>query len=89
MTERPLRELLSELEQTLRSGTPITPEDRALLSRVRADCEAALAPQPSAAGAPPTLRGNIRDALDRMQAEHPKLSSLLSRTLDTLSDLGV
>ena len=91
MTQRPLHDLLAELESTLRSGGHISPEDRALLERVHVDLEVALASQPPAAGPaePHSLRDNIRAALDRMSAKHPKLSSLLSRTLDTLSDLGV
>ena len=91
MTQRPLQELLAELELTLRSGGKISPEDRALLERVQVDLEVALASQPPAAAPaePHSLRDSVREALDRVQVEHPRLSSLLSRTLDALSDLGV
>jgi Domain of unknown function (DUF4404) len=88
MADRTLRELMTELEATLRSGRAISAEDRALLERTHADLEAALAARPSA---PPTprLRQSMGDALQRLQIEHPRLSGLLSAALEALSDVGV
>ena len=85
---KPLQELLAELDAALRAGSTIDPEDRALLERVHSELELALA-TPRSSATPHTLRESLRDALDRLQAEHPQLSGLLSRTLDTLSDLGI
>ena len=88
MTPRPLHELLHELDSTLRAGAPIPAEDRALLERVQRELALLAAlPQPSAA--PHNLRENLREALQRLQIDHPQLSALVSRTLDTLSDLGI
>ncbi|HKP58400.1 MAG TPA: DUF4404 family protein [Polyangiales bacterium] len=88
MPDKRLHELVVELDQTLRAGGAISAEDRALLERVHRELEATLA-RPSSPQPPPTLRGNLRTALERVQAEHPRLSGLLSATLDALSDLGV
>jgi hypothetical protein len=87
MADRTLRELMTELDATLRSGRAISAEDRALLERTRADLEAALASQPTATT--PRLRQSVGDALQRLQIEHPRLSSLLSAALEALSDVGV
>jgi hypothetical protein len=88
MPAKTVHELLIELESTLRAGEPIRDEDRALLARLHADLQAALAAKPAALP-PHTLRENVREALGRVQADHPNLSNLLRATLDALSDLGV
>jgi hypothetical protein len=87
MADRTLRDLMAELEATLRSGRAISAEDRALLERTHADLEAALAAQPAAPT--PRLRQSMGDALQRLQIEHPRLTGLLSAALDALSDVGV
>jgi hypothetical protein len=87
MADRTLRELMTELDATLRSGRELSAEDRALLERAHAELAAALAAKPVAATA--GLRTSVGDALQRLQIEHPRLSSLLSATLDALSDVGV
>jgi hypothetical protein len=87
MADQKLRELMNELDATLRSGRPISAEDRALLERAHAEVEVALAAKPAAPT--PRLRQSVGDALQRLQIEHPRLSSLLSSALDALSDVGV
>lgn len=78
---------MNELDTTLRSNRALSAEDRVLLERAHAELEVALAATPTAAT--PKLRQSLSDTLQRLQIEHPRLSSLLSATLDTLSDLGV
>lgn len=78
---------MDELDATLRSGRALSADDRALLERAHAELAAALAAQPAAPT--PGLRQSVGDALQRLQVEHPRLSSLLSATLDALSDVGV
>jgi hypothetical protein len=89
MPDKRLQELVVELDKTLRAGGAISAEDRALLERVHRELEITLASRPSSPEPPASLRGNLRTALERVQAEHPRLSGLLSATLDALSDLGV
>jgi hypothetical protein len=86
MADRTLRELMTELDTTLRSGRELSPEDRALLEQARAELETALAAKPTT----PTrqLRQSV-GALERLQIEHPRLSGLLTAALDALSDVGV
>jgi hypothetical protein len=87
MADRPLQELLIELDATLRSGRALSAEDRALLERAHAELEVALAAKPAATT--PGLRQSVGEALQRLQVEHPRLSGLLSAALDALSDVGV
>jgi hypothetical protein len=39
--------------------------------------------------APGSLRRELDDALARAQGDHPQLTGVLSRLLDTLSDIGL
>jgi Domain of unknown function (DUF4404) len=87
MADQKLRELMTELDATLQSGRQISDEDRALLERAHAEVGVALSVKPIAPT--PHLRQSVGDALQRLQIEHPRLSNLLSATLDALSDLGV
>jgi hypothetical protein len=87
MADRTLRELMTELDATLRSGRELSAEDRALLKQAHGELETALAVTPIAPT--PRLRQSVGNALERLQVEHPRLSGLLSAALDALSDVGV
>jgi hypothetical protein len=87
MPAKSLHELLSELEVNLRSGEPISDRDRELLDKLHADLSSAVKAHP--AQPPAHLKPTVRDAIDQLSVKHPRLSSLLSATLDALSDLGV
>jgi len=87
MTAKTLQELVIEVDAVLRNYV-IANEDRPLLERLRADLEAALASRPSAEPAS-SLRNNLQAAIRGLELDHPRLTSLLSKTLDTLSDLGL
>jgi hypothetical protein len=88
MPAQSIHELLAELESTLRSGRNLSEAERARLMQVHADLKAAVSEYPSTVP-PHPLGERVRDAIDRLQAEHPRLSSLLTAALDALSDLGV
>jgi hypothetical protein len=87
MVTKSLQELVREIEETLHAGGPIKHDDRDLLEQLRRDLRAVLDAQPSPG--PHSLRDQLRVAIGRLQAEHPRLSALLSSTFDALSDLGV
>ena len=86
MPDKTIHELLVELEASLRGGDAINDEDRALVRDLHADLNAAVA---KPAAAPANLRPNLSAAVDSLSARHPRLSSLLSRALDALSDVGL
>lgn len=99
MPDKALERLLVEVNSALDDGS-ISQADRSLLERVREDLEAAnrAASAPVAVPAPPAraggrsasqLRETLSAAVERLEMQHPELTSLLGKTLDALSDLGV
>jgi hypothetical protein len=85
MSDRSLRDTLVELETALRDRA-LDPQERARLQGLHAQLESALR-QPKAA--PGSLRGELDAALARAEGDHPQLTSVLSRLLDTLSEIGL
>jgi len=89
MPERPsLHDLLVQLETVLHERSTLSDADRVELGHLHTDLARALAERP-AAGSQPSLRRKAEELVERLQIEHPRLASLLSATLDGLSDLGV
>ena len=87
MPDEHLKNLAHEIEDSLRS--PAVPErDRALLEDVHAELKTALSSPPQSVGTA-SLRNKLSVAVERLEGEHPRLTSLLSKTLDALSDIGV
>jgi hypothetical protein len=80
MSQRHLKELIAEIETSLRSDA-ITPQDRAMLEQVHADLTAE---QPASG-----LRNTLSAAIERVEDEHPQLTALLAKALDALSDVGL
>lgn len=88
MPDRPsLHDLLVQLENALHESSALSEEDRVQLGRLHTDLSRALAERP--AGSPHSLRRKAEELVERLQIEHPQLASLLTATLDGLSDLGV
>jgi hypothetical protein len=88
MPPQTIHELLAELESSLRSGANLSDAERARLTQVHADLKAAVSVHPSAPP-PHPLSERVREAVERLQVDHPRLSSLLTATLEALSDLGL
>jgi hypothetical protein len=88
MPEQRLHELLVELEANLKGASSLSEADRALLRRLHGDLSAALRAKPPRP-APQSVREGMRDSIERLQIEHPRISGLLRAALDALSDLGV
>ena len=87
MSDKSIHELLTELEASLRGGQAISEQDRELLGKVHAEVSAAVRAKPG--HSVPSVKPGVQTAIDQLSAKYPHLSSLLSRTLDALSDLGV
>jgi Domain of unknown function (DUF4404) len=85
MSERSLRDTLAELEAALQDRA-LDPQERARLLSLHAQLESALR-QPHAA--PGGLRSELDAALARAEGDHPRLTGVLSRLLDTLSEIGL
>jgi hypothetical protein len=87
MPDKPLKEVLVELDSALRTAN-IQADDRKLIESVHQDVSLALTQQPSAA-VPAHLPDSLRRAIERVQVEHPRLSSALTNALNALSEIGL
>lgn len=86
MSDKTLRDLLTELKAQLQNDA-ITKAERAELQQLHSNLEAAL--REPAKSAKPGLQSDVQSAVERLEGNHPKLTSLLARVLDALSDVGV
>jgi hypothetical protein len=81
MSDKHLKDLANEIESSLQRDS-LTERDRVVLSELQAAL-ATLEP------APHGLRERLTHAVERLEGEHPRLTALLSKTLDVLSDVGI
>jgi len=88
MTDKHLEELASEIETSLQSGA-VTEQDRTVLKQVQCELQAVLAVPAPFASPPAGLRDQLSRAIGQLEGEHPRLTSLLSKSLDLLSDVGI
>lgn len=84
MPRRHLKELIAEIETSLRSSA-VAPEERVMLEQVHADLTATLSADKPAPG----LRNKLNAAIERLEDEHPQLTTTLGKVLDLLSDVGL
>ena len=87
MTDKHLKDLAAELQTSLKNGA-VSEADRTVLEQVHTEVQAALS-DPAPRPAPVSLREKLQDAIERLEGEHPHITSLLSKSLDALSDLGI
>ena len=79
MNDKHLKDLAHEIESSLQSKD-VSERDRGVLK----DLQTALATP-----APGGLRDRLSHAVERLEGEHPRLTQLLSKALDALSDVGI
>lgn len=88
MTQKYLKDLATQIESSLQSAD-LSERDRSVLEQVQSDLQAALAAPAPHVNPPASLRERLAQAVDRLEGEHPRLTDLLSKTLDVLSDVGI
>ena len=88
MTDKHLKDLATEIETSLQNDA-VTEADRAVLEQVHPELQAVLARPAPLASRPAGLRDKLSHAIERLEGEHPRLTSLLSKSLDVLSDVGI
>ena len=83
---RQLHRAVSDLLDGIRSGDEELPESMPELERLHAELGDLLAEQ-----APPTetLGAQLRAALDRFEARHPRTTMMVGRIADALSEMGL
>ena len=90
MSDPKLRAVVDEIQAQLASAEGLHPGQRRSLEELVRDLEA-LVDSPSAAGAAESesLRDRLTDAVRRLEASHPVLSSTLGNVVDTLAFFGL
>jgi CTP:molybdopterin cytidylyltransferase MocA len=88
MTDKQLKELAHEIDSSLQSDG-VSESDRKVLEQVQSELQAVLGAHTAQASAPVNLRERLTQAVERLEGEHPRLTQLLSKTLDVLSDVGI
>jgi hypothetical protein len=88
MTDKPLKDLASEIETSLKNAD-VSAGDRSVLEQVHSELLAVLT-APAPLSTPPVgLLDRLTQAIERLEGDHPRLTSLLSDSLDALSDVGI
>ncbi|MDE0885693.1 MAG: DUF4404 family protein [Myxococcota bacterium] len=82
-----LREILDELHTALQESPDIGDEGRAALLRAVAEIEEVL--NEGKVEGTATIRQQLSQAIGQFEESHPKLTSVVGRVADALSDLGI
>ena len=91
MPKQALEENLKALHAELASAEDLDDNLRALLKQVAGDIEELLgnSSEKSANSSPDTLQARLKATTVKFEADHPRLSNILSDLTDTLTKLGV
>ena len=84
---RSLRGILEELHAALQESPDIGDEGRAALLRAAGEIEEAL--EATGDGGSSTIREQLNQSIAQFEQSHPKLTSIVGRIADALSDLGI
>ena len=86
MTDQNLRKLLEQLHDELENADSLDEDGRELLSHINADIQKILEPSGTVSD---SLLGQIQDAIDHFEVDHPAITAALSQVLNTLNNAGV
>jgi hypothetical protein len=88
MIDKHLEELSNEIKASLQDGA-VAEQDRAVLEQVHSELQAVLGTPAQGAEPPLGLRDKTTRAIEQLESDHPRLTNLLSKSLDLLSDVGI
>lgn len=86
--EQSVEEILSELDTLIGGSGDLADDQRALLTSAVGQIREALDRGDQAAERD-TLMGRLRETLEDFEEDHPRLTALVGRVADSLSDLGI
>jgi hypothetical protein len=84
-----LNEILNELHETLEASDDLGDEAREQLRDAVRDIRHAIGEDADGSGAPPSLADRLNEAIESFEGKHPKLTGIVGRIADTLSDMGI
>ena len=87
---RPLDQIQEELRQALAQPAELSADEREALRASAREIRAALS-RPGAEGDEDegSLSDQLQGVLERFEGQHPKLTQVVGRVADALSDLGI
>jgi hypothetical protein len=88
MSEAKLQEVVREIRAQLDGAHDLPPDTRRSLEALVQDL-AAMADRPAGEAAPEGLQDRLADAVRRLEASHPTLSTTLGNVVDTLAFFGL
>lgn len=87
MPRQQMEELLAELRKEVAGARELSAGQRARMEALQSQLEASLAAEE--VRAPGGLREALRGQIDEFQREHPTLTMVLGRILDSLNKMGI
>lgn len=88
MTDKHLEELADEIKASLQAGA-VADKKREALEQVHSELQAMIGTAAPVAKPPRDLRNKLKRAIEQLESDHPRLTNLLSKSLDLLSDVGI
>ena len=89
MSESKLQTVVREIRAQLAGAKDLNPETRRSLESLVQDLETVASRPPGEAAATEGLQERLADAVRRLEASHPVLSSTLGNVIDTLAFFGL
>jgi len=86
---RSLREVLAELHETLEATPEVDEAARRALRDAALEIQSALDDQAREGDRANPLAENLSQALERVGGAYPRLTQLVGRVVESLSDLGI
>lgn len=89
MSDSKLQTVVREIRAQLAGAKDLSPETRRSLEALVQDLEAVADRPPGEAPAPEGLQDRLADAVRRLEASHPVLSTTLGNVVDALAFFGL
>lgn len=89
MSNSKLQTVVQEIRAQLAGAKDLNPETRRSLETLVQDLEAVAAQPPGEAAGAEGLQERLADAVRRLEASHPVLSTTLGNVVDTLAFFGL
>lgn len=84
-----LNEILKELHEALEASDDLGEEAREQLRSAAREIQQTIGDDGSGADAPQSIGVRLNDALESFEGKHPKLTGIVGRIADALSDMGI
>jgi hypothetical protein len=84
-----LNEILDELHEALESSEDLGDEAREQLRDAAREIQRAIGDDAPVSDAPQSLGDRLNEALESFEGKHPKLTGIVGRIADALSDMGI